>query len=416
MNEGHCAFLGLERARYLMKEKHLSAREALEVIAASGVFTTHTPVPAGHDRFEMAIVQDVLGEDLARAVIGRGTERDTGMLNMSELAFFFSRWSNAVAYRHGEVSREMFPGHSIQAITNGVHVPTWTCPSFAELFDRNLPGWRADPIQLRHAATLPLEEVRAAHAVAKSRLLSAVARRTGRRLDPDVFTLVFARRATPYKRADMLLSDPRRLAAIARKSGGLQLLYAGKAHPRDEGGKALIRRIFEVAESIKADVPLVYLQNYDMMLGGLLSSGADVWLNTPEKPKEASGTSGMKASLNGVPNLSVLDGWWVEGHVEGVTGWALDEDWMDPADRDAETTMLYDKLENVVLPMFYKQPVQFDRIRRSAIALNGGHFTSRRMMLQYATEAYGLQMDLVGYGRSRLGQPPETPTSGTGVG
>jgi starch phosphorylase len=410
LNEGHSALLSLALLEERTGSRGIGTanQRQQQAVKARCVFTTHTPVPAGHDRFEMGIVQEVLGEDFARAVEGRGTERDTGMLNMSELALFFSRWSNAVAFRHGEVSREMFPGHAIQAITNGVHVPTWTCPSFAELFDRNLPGWRADPIQLRHAVTLPLEAVREAHAAAKSRLLAAVMRRTGRRLDPDVFTLVFARRATPYKRADMLLSDPKRLAAIARRAGGLQLLYAGKAHPRDEGGKALIRRIFEVAETIKNDVPLVYLPNYDMMLGGLLSSGADVWLNTPEKPKEASGTSGMKASLNGVPNLSVLDGWWVEGHVEGVTGWALDEDWTHPADREVETEILYGKLENVVLPMFYKQPEEFDRMRRSAIALNGGHFTSRRMMLQYATEAYGLEIDLVGYRPSRSAQVPET--------
>jgi starch phosphorylase len=365
------------------------------------VFTTHTPVPAGHDRFELSIVSDVLGDDLARAVVGRGTEKTTGLLNLSELALFFSRWSNAVAYRHGEVSREMFPGHAIQAITNGVHVPTWTSPAMAALFDKHLLGWRSDPIQLRHAATLPLAEVRAAHAAAKARLLAEVARRTGRRLDPEVLTLGFARRATPYKRADLLLSDPRRLASIARATGGLQILFAGKAHPRDEGGKALIRRIYEVAAGLQGSLPLIYLENYDMELGGLLTAGVDVWLNTPEKPQEASGTSGMKACLNGVPNLSVLDGWWVEGHVEGVTGWSLDEDWSHPPDRDAETKTLYKKLEKVVLPMYYKHPVDFDRLRRSAIALNGGHFTSRRMMLQYATEAYGLSVDLAALGPPR---------------
>ena len=409
LNEGHSALLTLA----LLEEKasrgvaNATARQ-VRAVRSRCVFTTHTPVPAGHDRFEMGLVNEVLGEDFARAVMGRGTEDGTGVLNLSHLALNFSRWSNAVAYRHGEVSREMFPGHTIQAVTNGVHVPMWTCAPLAELYDRYLPGWRLDPMQLRHATTLPLKDIRSAHAAAKARLLEEVTHRTGRILKPDVFTLGFARRATPYKRADLLLSDPQRLMAIAKKGGGMQLLYAGKAHPRDEGGKALIRRIFEVAESIKSEVPLVYLQNYDMELGGLLASGVDVWLNTPEKPKEASGTSGMKACLNGVPNLSVLDGWWVEGHVEGVTGWALDEDWADPPDRDAEMEMLYTKLEKIVLPMFYKDQDGFDRVRRGAIALNGGHFSSRRMMLQYATEAYGLHRDLLGSDAPRWSRGAES--------
>jgi starch phosphorylase len=415
LNEGHSALLALalldERSGNRGVANATSRQE--RAVRARCVFTTHTPVPAGHDRFEMGLVQLVLGEELAGAVIGRGTEDGTGVLNLSNLALHFSRWSNAVAYRHGAVSREMFPGHVIQAITNGVHVPTWTCPSFARLFDERVPGWRLDPMQLRHAITLPLEEVRAAHQAAKLRLLDEVLHRTGRRLKPDVFTLGFARRATPYKRADLLLSEPQRLAELAQSAGGMQLLYAGKAHPRDEGGKALIRRIFEVADSLKADVPLVYLQNYDMELGGLLTAGVDVWLNTPEKPKEASGTSGMKACLNGVPNLSVLDGWWVEGHVEGYTGWALDEDWTDPPDRDAEIETLYRKLEDVILPLFYRDPEGFDRARRGAIALNGGHFSTRRMMLQYATEAYGLHVDLLGpesphWSRGREAAPLES--------
>jgi glycogen phosphorylase len=397
MNEGHAALLGLA----LLEERagsrgigHATTRQD-RAVRERCVFTTHTPVPAGHDRFELSLVQKVLGEAYGRAAERRGKE-DGEVLNMTRLALHFSRWTNAVAYRHAEVTREMFPGERIHALTNGVHALTWTSAPFRELFDRNIEGWRDDPIQLRQAMTLSLGDVRRAHQAAKVRLLEEVTKRTGKRLSPSTFTMAFARRATPYKRADMLLSDPARLASISRRHGGLQILYAGKAHPMDEGGKALIRRIHEIAERLGREVPLVYLPNYDMELAGLLTSGADVWLNTPEKPKEASGTSGMKAALNGIPNLSVLDGWWIEGHIEGITGWSLDTDWRAEADRDAEAETLYLKLEKTILPMFYQAPVSYDEIRRASIALVGSHFTTRRMMLQYATEAYRLHTDLTG--------------------
>jgi starch phosphorylase len=402
LNEGHSALLCLALLEGRAGAKgieHATARHE-EAVRERCVFTTHTPVPAGHDRFEPAMVEEILGPAFARAAQGRGTE-EGGVLNMSRLGLHFSRWSNAVAFSHGEVSRAMFPGLTIRVITNGVHVPTWTSPAMADLFDRFLPGWRADPAQLRHAVAIPLEVVRAAHQSSKAALLEEVERRTGRRLDPALLTVAFARRATSYKRADLILNDPARLVDMAERAGGFQLLFAGKAHPRDEGGKALIRRIREVARGLGDDVPLVYLPNYDMELAAFLVAGADVWLNTPEKPKEASGTSGMKACLNGVPNLSVLDGWWVEGHLEGVTGWSLDEDWRDPPSRDAETEMLYHKLENVILPLYYGNPTGFDRMRRSAIALNGSYFSTRRMMIQYATDAYGLHTDLGGARRAK---------------
>jgi starch phosphorylase len=402
LNEGHSSLLCLalleERAgargvAYATTKQEDAVRELC-------VFTTHTPVPAGHDRFEPSLVEEVLGHGFATAVQGRGTE-EGGVLNMSRLGLHFSRWSNGVAFRHGEVSRAMFPGLTIHAITNGIHVPTWTSSAMAELFDKGVPGWRTDPAQLRHAIALPLQQVHDAHLESKKALLGEVERRTGRRMDPAVFTAAFGRRATPYKRADLVLTDPHRLVTIAKKAGGLQLLYAGKAHPRDEGGKALIRRIREVAKGLGDDVPLAYLPNYDMDLAKLLTSGADLWLNTPEKPKEASGTSGMKACLNGVPNLSVLDGWWIEGHLEGVTGWSLDEDWRDPPDRAEETETLYEKLEKVILPLYYKDPTGYDRVRRGAIAFNGGHFSTSRMMIQYALDAYRLHLDMLGPGARR---------------
>ena len=201
-------------------------------------------------------------------------------------------------------------------------------------------------------------------------------------------TLGFARRATGYKRTDLLFHNLERLKRIAKQAGPLQFIYAGKAHPRDEGGKALIRRVFEAAGAVKDIIPVVYLEEYDMELARYVCSGADLWLNTPQKPHEASGTSGMKAALNGVPTLSVLDGWWIEGHVEGVTGWSIGDGWQSETSLDSEIASLYDKLEYMIVPMFYKRPGEFASIMRSAIALNGSYFNAQRMLVQYLQNAY----------------------------
>ena len=391
MNEGHSAFVPVEllRARVVGRASGEPTARDVEWVRGRCVFTTHTPVPAGHDRFDESLVEEVLGEAWTALLRGRGLE--DGTLNMTEVALHFARFTNGVALRHAQVSREMFPGHEIAAITNGVHVPTWTSEPMADLFDRHVPSWRRDPLNLRHACVIPLDELREARSAAKARLLRAVRERTGRELEPDVLTLGFARRATPYKRADLLFDDTGALLSIAKESKGLQVVFAGKAHPRDSGGQELIRNIHEAARSLEGTVDVVYLEDYDMELGGLVTSGVDVWLNNPEKPKEASGTSGMKAALNGVPNLSVLDGWWIEGHVEGVTGWSLGGEWDEPADRDAAAADIYRKLAEHVLPAYLAPDDRFDRIRRHAIALNGPHFSARRMILQYADRAYGLR-------------------------
>jgi starch phosphorylase len=313
-----------------------------------------------------------------------------GFLNMTELALRFSGYVNGVSMRHGEVSRAMFPNHRIDAITNGVHAVTWTGAPFAALYDRYFPQWRRDNGYLRHAVGIPLAEVRHAHAHAetKKELLKQVRWLTGIQLDDKVFTLGFARRATGYKRGDLLLTDLERLKRIAIQAGPLQLVYAGKAHPRDEGGKAIIRRIFEAAAALAHDVRIVYLENYDMTLGKLLCSGVDVWLNTPMRPQEASGTSGMKAALNGVPSFSILDGWWVEGHIEGVTGWSIGDDDGVENNSLAEAASLYHKLEAVVLPLFYQEPDKFARVMRTAITINGSFFNTQRMIRQYVRNAY----------------------------
>ena len=386
MNEGHSALLGLA----LVEAQAGDVEEALTHVRRHCVFTTHTPVPAGHDKFPMDMVRSVLGEDDARVLESIGCGQD-GSLNMTDLALRVSRYVNGVAMRHRDVSREMFPNYMINAITNGVHAATWTCPAFQELFDRYIPEWRAETFNLRYAVAIDQDEIWQAHRTAKQRLLEIVQTRTGRSLSPDFFTIGFARRATPYKRADMLFADVDRLRRIARSTSGLQILYAGKAHPHDQGGKEIIKRIHDAAARVEADVDVVYLENYDMELAGYLVSGVDIWLNTPQKPQEASGTSGMKAALNGVPSLSVLDGWWIEGHVEGVTGWSIGSHWESASDTAAEATMLYDKLETVILPMYYRQPQEYAKVMSRAIALNGSFFTAQRMVLQYALRAYGLE-------------------------
>jgi starch phosphorylase len=215
--------------------------------------------------------------------------------------------------------------------------------------------------------------------------------RTGVKLDPGVMTISFARRATPYKRADMLLSDLDRLRRIADSVGPLQIIYAGKAHPKDDAGKELIRRIFQLGEQLRGSVRVVYMPDYGMRVAGHLVAGVDLWVNTPYKPREASGTSGMKAALNGVPSLSVLDGWWIEGHVEGVTGWAIGEGWREESDDEVEAESLFDKLEFVVAPLFYNRPDEFARVMRYAIALNGSFFNSQRMLSQYVHNVYRLE-------------------------
>jgi len=291
---------------------------------------------------------------------------------------------NGVAQRHEEVSREMFPGYGIHHVTNGVHSATWTCPTFRQLYDRHLPGWSADPAMLRNAGRIPDAELWAAHVEAKRELLRSVLWFTGRTLQEAVLTIGFARRATLYKRAELVFSDIERLRELARRVGKLQLVFAGKAHPRDEPGKDAIRHVFAAALALGDDVPVVFLPNYDMTLARIITAGVDLWLNTPEKPLEASGTSGMKAAHNGVPSLSVLDGWWLEGHVEGITGWSVG----DPAPQsDGDAADLYAKLETI-LPLFHGDRPGWISMMKSAITLNASFFNTHRMVQQYVTNAY----------------------------
>jgi starch phosphorylase len=341
-------------------------------------------VPAGHDRFSTEQTIRILGGDRTARLEKLGCYRD-GMLNMTLLALRFSRYANAVAMQHAKVSREMFPEFPIDSITNGVHAPTWVSEPVQKLLDARVPAWRRDNLYLRNVIDLPESEILATHAEAKRALLREVATRTGRKLKDDVLTLGFARRVATYKRASLLFTDPERLVEIANKAGGLQIIYAGKAHPQDEPGKALIHQVIEDAARLASNLlQVVYLENYDWALGAMMTAGVDVWLNTPKRPYEASGTSGMKAALNGVPSLSILDGWWIEGCIEGFTGWAIE----DGANDAEEANSLYRKLETAVVPLYRSDPVQWARLMRNTIAFNGSYFNTNRMVKQYTRNAY----------------------------
>ena len=386
MNEGHAALLTLALLEAQLGGGPLNKVTEVDVNAVRQkcVFTTHTPVPAGHDRFSIEQSIRILGGERTARLQSLGCCHEN-MLNMTYVALRFSRYVNAVALQHGNVSREMFPEYQIDAITNGVHAPTWLSEPFQELLDRNIPTWRRDNLYLRNAIEIPLPEIIAAHAHSKETLLAEVASRTGLVLNPKVLTLGFARRAATYKRADLLFSDPERLLEIAQAAGGLQILYAGKAHPQDEPGKALIHSVIEKAQKYSgSDLRVVYLENYDWELGALLTAGVDVWINTPKRPYEASGTSGMKAALNGVPSLSILDGWWIEGCLEGYTGWAIE----DGADDTEEATHLYEKLEKSVVPLYLKSPEAWGHLMRTTVAYNGSFFNTNRMVKQYIRNAY----------------------------
>lgn len=386
MNEGHSAFLVLELMRRFARAaedlRPGEPRYDFPRVREMCSFTTHTPVEAGHDRFSYELIRRVLdnGFDIETLRYLGGD----GDLNMTRLALNLSEFVNGVARKHAEVSSAMFPGYRVHAITNGVHPYTWASESFRLLYDRYLPGWCHEPqLLIRADCCIPDDAIWQAHQASKLNLIEKVHALTGVRLDADVPVVGFARRMTAYKRPDMLFSDLVRLQAIAKKQP-FQIVLAGKAHPKDENGKRLIELLHAHAHELAGKITVVYLPGYDMAMAQALTSGADVWLNTPLPPLEASGTSGMKSAFNGVPNLSVLDGWWIEGCVEGVTGWAIAE-----AAGMPEGSVLYDKLEQVVLPLYYARDGGWIRLMKGAISKNASYFNSHRMMRRYATEAYG---------------------------
>lgn len=390
LNEGHSSLLTLEvlREEAARKGRKTVSRDDIAATRERCVFTTHTPVPAGHDQFSLDLVSRVCEycldiDDLKDVICYQGR------LNMTYLALNLCGYVNGVAKRHGEVSKLMYAGYAVDSITNGIHAATWAAAPFQRLYNDYIPGWRENSLGLRYALSIPRDEIWKAHSAAKKGLLEVVRERTGRVMDHGVFTIGFARRATAYKRADLLFHDKERLRAIASKVGPFQLIFAGKAHPKDEGGKDLIRRVFASGKELSPDIPLAYLEDYDMELGKAITSGVDLWLNTPEPPMEASGTSGMKAAVNGVPSLSILDGWWIEGCLEGITGWSIGHNGPGiNVDRSKDALSLYARLEDIIIPLFYRDREKYIEVMRHAMALNGSFFNTHRMVQEYVLKAY----------------------------
>jgi starch phosphorylase len=395
MNEGHSSLLALE----LLRRYNMDVNRVRDLC----IFTTHTPIEAGMDKFPYAVVEEIMGElvplenlknlggedrlNMTRLALNLSQDR----LNMTRLALNLSQYINGVAIRHRDSSREMFPGYAINAITNGIHSYTWTCESFRKLYDLYLLGWANEPWLLARTEVIPNEEIWEAHREAKRGLINHINETTDVDMCHDTLTIGFARRATGYKRATLLFSDLEKLRKVNRK-GTIQLVFAGKAHPKDLTGKRIIQEIFDHINTLKDEINIVYLEEYDIRLAGTLIPGVDLWLNTPLPPLEASGTSGMKAAHNGVINFSVLDGWWVEGWIEDVTGWAIgphpSELLSDEERKIRELDDLYNKLEYVILPMFYQRRDDWIRMMKNSIGNLAYYFNSHRMMLRYAMEAY----------------------------
>lgn len=374
LNEGHCTFAMLEMLRQGWTREELAQRT---------LFTTHTPVPAGHDRFEWSLVRDVIGEllpdDAQDLVRNAGDDEEGRRCSMSHLAVALSTAVNAVSNLNAQVASGMFGSTHIAPITNGVHHITWTSPQMGGLFDAHLPGWKEDPSQLGYAGSLPDDALLEARQANRRMLREVVRISTGVELEEHRLTIGFARRFATYKRANLVFSDLERLRAIG--ADRIQFVFSGKAHPKDEGGKQLIRDIFASAGEVANDIPVAFIENYDMDTGLAMTSGVDIWLNNPIRPLEASGTSGMKAAMNGVPNCSILDGWWPEGCEHGVNGWAIGEAEDDRDDaRDAEN--IYNVLEHEVLPLWDEGPQRWAKLMRASIATSA-RFTGARMIADY---------------------------------
>ncbi|MCS7114946.1 MAG: alpha-glucan family phosphorylase [Nitrososphaerota archaeon] len=381
MNEGHSSFLALE----LLRRYNMNIKKVRNLC----VFTTHTPVEAAHDKFSYELVQEILGEFIPFELLRKLGGQDR--LNMTLLALNLSNYVNGVAKRHKKTSKEMFPSYEIHAITNGIHSYTWTCESFRRLYDKYLPGWAHEPELLVRADIIPDDEIWKAHVEAKKLLIDYVNKAANIDMNLETLTIGFARRATEYKRHSLVFSDLERLRKVNRR-GKIQLIFAGKAHPRDEAGKKLIEEIFTHKDALKGEIKIAYLENYDLEIAAKMVSGVDVWLNTPLPPMEASGTSGMKAAHNGVINFSVLDGWWIEGWIEGVTGWAIgpapDENLSAEERKARELDDLYGKLEYVIIPLYYTRRDEWIKMMKNSITKIACHFNSHRMMHRYVTEAY----------------------------
>ena len=376
MNEGHCSFLTLE-----LLEKF---NGDVDKVREKCHFTTHTPVEAGHDHFAVdrckKLLHGLIPDDLQLPSLVKSSR-----WHMTELGLHFSRSANGVSALHGEVARHQFPWSDISHITNGVYHPYWIGKYFRYVFDKYLNGWRGNPNLLLNIDEVPDEKMIYAHQSQKNFLLEYSNSLTQRALPKDVLTIGFARRAASYKRARLIFSDIDRLIEIGQ--GTLQIIFAGKAHPNDTTGKEIVREIVGYSDKLFGKVKVVYLENYNMWLGRQITSSVDVWLNTPIRPNEASGTSGMKATLNGIPNFSILDGWWAEGCRNGENGWAIGGYENSNDEKDADH--LYNILENEIIPKYYNNKEKWISIMRESIK-TGVNFTAHRMVKDYNRKFYNV--------------------------
>ncbi len=434
MNEGHAAFQAVERARILMERQGISFTEAAAITSASNVFTTHTPVPAGNDYFAPVLMEKYFAAFWKKLGLSKKEFMALGRINaenaeehfcMTILALRMAAYANGVSRLHGEVARSMwqdvYPGVPLKevpitSITNGVHTFSWVSPEMGQLFDRYLgPRWREDPTD-RHiwqrALDIPDEELWRTHerrrarlvAFARKRLVTQLERRgassaeikeAAEALDPDILTIGFARRFATYKRANLFIHDADRILSILNSECPVQFIFAGKAHPHDTAGKELIRKIVHFARQPETRSRIVFLEDYDMVVGRYLVQGVDVWLNNPRLKQEASGTSGMKAVLNGVLNLSVLDGWWAEAYRRHL-GWAIGagEIYEDVGLQDyIESNALYDLLEKDLIPTFYERgeddlPRGWLTRMKAAWSELGPIYNTARMVQEYARRLY----------------------------
>ncbi len=391
LNEGHAALATIELLSQLKPKPFILSTKSIEdranEIREKCVFTTHTPVEAGHDSFSLEMVKNLQPNfpyRLSKLIT-------KNKLNMSHLAAYFSSHINGVSKKHGEISKEMFSEYEVDSITNGVHSRTWTCPEFKTLFDQYIPDWKKRNGDLRNVLNIPTDRIWEAHQKAKNKLMKYIENKTGKKLDLETFTIGFARRFATYKRPTLLFQNIERFLRINKEVGNIQIVYAGKAHPDDTAGKEKIQKIHHLMKKYKDEIEIVFLENYDMELAKMITSGVDLWLNNPIPPKEGSGTSGMKAAHNGIPQLSTKDGWWLEGLIPGKTGWAIgegqtDEDSAKVRSRDAKE--IYQKLENEILPLYYENQEKWRKIMRQTISVNASFFNSNRMLMEYVRKTY----------------------------
>src|SRR4051812_18945867 len=433
MNEGHSAFLGLERIRLNVVEKKLDFYSALQVVAAANVFSTHTPVPAGNDSFSREMMQKYFGKFAEELNIpfdelfsfGHTRLNPDEPFSMTILALRLSRHANGVSKLHGEVSRSLWkdvwsgvPMHEvpITSITNGVHTKTWMAPEFAAVYRKHLGDWEehlTEPDFWRGVIDIPDAQLWDTHQQLKRRLIDFVRdrerqrrerlgespesiRRVNRILDPETLTIGFARRFATYKRGALLFSDKERLTRLLNDATRpVQFIFAGKSHPRDEGGKALIQQVYKFSRETGLENRIVFLEDYDTYIARRLVQGVDLWLNNPLRPLEASGTSGMKLPPNGGLNLSVLDGWWCESY-NGKNGWAIGAE-IEAGTADfqnsVDTASLYQLLENQIVPLYYakpdgKLPLAWLQLMRESIRSVTPVFNTHRMVKEYTERLY----------------------------